>query len=137
MADLQWAAGDASASVSIATFFYVSSATGMHAGAGVREAVEPETATEERLANMLGGQLVTVVGNRIERLKATPRRNVRHPRCRFPGGGPQPDPDEDVWTLRAAIFEPSRRGRGYAVIPPRLHVDGPSCSSRSRRDANM
>lgn len=73
--------------------------------------LEPETATEERLAGMLGAQLLALVAERIEKLKqksddASAAADISFNEVTTGGL------TGDVWTLRAQILEPTRQIEG-------------------------
>jgi flagellar motor switch protein FliM len=73
------------------------------------EELEPETASEERLASMLGAQLVNMVARAIESLLPPPTESTGELQL---FDTPAKFPAESGWTLQVAVAEPARNVTG-------------------------
>lgn len=73
------------------------------------EELEPETASEERLASMLGAQLVNMVARTIESLLPPPTSPSSELQL---FDTPAKFPAESAWTLQIVVTEPSRNVSG-------------------------
>jgi len=73
------------------------------------EEIEPETASEERLASMLGAQLVNIVARTIESLLPPPTAPTGELQML---DTPAKFPAESGWTLQVSVAEPARNVSG-------------------------